>query len=117
MLLTVGRLQAPAFCAAPQHHYVMRSIDAPDALPPSVEVLLARPPFSLDDELELMRSRRIDALVSKNSGGDATRAKLDAARKLALDVVMIRRPALASGTAFYETDAALDWIEAHLGPS
>jgi precorrin-6A/cobalt-precorrin-6A reductase len=117
VLLTLGRLQAPAFRAAPQHHYVMRSIDAPDALPPSVEVVLARPPFSLDDELNLMRSRRIDALVTKNSGGDATRAKLDAARRLALDVVMIRRPAVAGGTVFYETDAALDWIEAHRAAS
>ncbi len=114
VLLTVGRLQAPAFRAAPQHHYVMRSIDAPDALPPSVEVVLARPPFALADELELMRSRRIDILVSKNSGGEATRAKIDAARRLALDVVMIRRPPPAGGTAPYEIDAALAWIEAHL---
>jgi precorrin-6A/cobalt-precorrin-6A reductase len=117
VLLTVGRLQAPAFRAAPQHHYVMRSIEPPGDLPPSVEVLQARPPFSLDDELELMRSRRIDVLVSKNSGGDATRAKLDAARRLGLDVVMIRRPPLVAGTVFYEAAAALAWIEAHLGAS
>ena len=110
VFLTVGRLQAGAFRAAPQHHYVLRSIDAPEEPPPSVELVLARPPFSLDDELELMASRRIDMLVSKNSGGEATRAKLDAARRLKLPVVMIRRPPLAAQTVLYGVEDALGWI-------
>lgn len=117
VLLTVGRLQSPAFCTAPQHHYVMRSIDAPEALPPSVEVLQARPPFTLDDERELMRSRRIEVLVSKNSGGEATRAKIAAARELGLPVVMIRRPPIVAATVFDDIDAVLGWVEAHRGGS
>ena len=115
VLLTVGRLSAGAFCAAPQHHYVLRSIDAPDDLPPDVELVLARPPFSLADERELMTSRRIDIVVSKNAGGDATRAKLDAARELRLPVVMIRRPPLGAATTFYDVEPTLRWI--HLGAS
>ena len=115
VLLTVGRLSAGAFRAAPQHHYVLRSIDAPDDLPPDAELVLARPPFSLADERELMTSRRIDIVVSKNAGGDATRAKLDAARELRLPVVMIRRPPLGAATTFYDVEPTLRWI--HLGAS
>ena len=110
VFLTVGRLQAPAFRAAPQHHYVLRSIDAPEALPPHTEVVLARPPFQLADELELMTNRRIEMLVSKNSGGAATAPKLEAARRLGLPVVMLRRPPLVAGTVFYEVEAALAWL-------
>lgn len=115
VLLTVGRLSAGAFRAAPQHHYVLRSIDAPEDLPPSAEVVLARPPFSLADERELMTSRRIDILVSKNAGGEATRAKLDAARELGLPVVMIRRPPPGAATTFYDIESALRWL--HLAAS
>ncbi len=77
VLLTVGRLSAGAFRAAPQHHYVLRSIDAPEDLPPSVEVVLARPPFSLADERELMTSRRIEIVVTQElrRRGDARQAR------------------------------------------
>ena len=115
VLLTVGRLSAGAFRAAPHHHYVLRSIDAPDDLPPDAELVLARPPFSLADERELMMTRRIDIVVSKNAGGEATRAKLDAARELQLPVVMIRRPAGGAATTFHDVESALRWI--HLRPS
>ena len=108
VLLTVGRLSAGAFRAAPQHHYVLRSIDAPEDLPPDVEIVLARPPFARDDEIALMTSRGIEIVVSKNAGGEATRAKLDAARLLSVPVVMIRRPPVpAATTVFYDLDAAI----------
>jgi precorrin-6A/cobalt-precorrin-6A reductase len=112
VFLTVGRSQAGAFRAAPQHFYLMRSIDPPGDLPPHCEVLRARPPFLFEDELRLMRERRIDVLVSKNSGGEAARAKLDAARALGLRVVMIARPAPPEGVALENVEAALRWIEA-----
>ena len=78
----------------PQHHFVLRAIDAPDsdALPASLDLVLARGPFSVADEIALMREKRIDIVVSKNAGGEATRAKIYAARELGLPVVMIRRP-------------------------
>ena len=59
--------------------FVVRSIEPPDAdVLRDAEVILARGPFTVDDELELLQSRRIELVVSKNSGGDATRAKIDA---------------------------------------
>ncbi|MBV9568082.1 MAG: cobalt-precorrin-6A reductase [Hyphomicrobiales bacterium] len=117
VFLTVGRLSLPAFAAAPFHHYVVRSIDPPyglDALPRH-ELMLARPPFTLADEEGLMREKKIDILVSKNSGGEATYAKIAAARRLHLPVVMIHRPKPVGARVLHEPTQALDWIEHHLG--
>ena len=64
-----------------------------------------------------MTSRRIDVLVSKNSGGEATRAKIDAARALGLPVIMLRRPATAARTVVFTLSDALAWLGAHLTTS
>lgn len=112
VFLTVGRLQTGVFRAAPQHWYLVRAIDAPDDLPPQALVLRARPPFALAEETTLMRAHRIDVLVSKNAGGEAARAKLDAARALGLPVVMIARPPPSQGAGVADVEAALGWIEA-----
>ena len=58
------------------------------------DVIVARGPFALDDELELLRSRKIQWLVARNSGGGGARAKIDAARELGLPVIMLQRPDL-----------------------
>ena len=107
VFLTVGRLQAGAFRAAPQHSYLMRSIDEPGDLPPLCEVVRARPPFLFDDELALMRDRRIEVLVSKNSGGEAAYAKIEAARVLGLPVILVRRPAVDGSHALPTVEAVL----------
>ncbi len=94
VLLTIGRVELAAFARVP-HRVVVRSVDPPPAalLPEGALVITARGPFALADELDLFRRERISVLVSKNSGGEATRAKLEAARLLGAAVVMIRRPA------------------------
>lgn len=111
--LTLGRLSLPAFAAAPFHHYLIRAIDPPDGLDalPLHELLLARPPFSTEGEERLMREKRIDFLISKNSGGQATHAKIVAARRLGLPVVMIRRPKPAGTPTLNDPVQALAWIE------
>ena len=115
VFLTTGRVQAGAFAGPSHHHFVLRSIDAPSpgALPASLDLVLARGPFSIADEIELMRQKRIDVVVSKNAGGEATRAKIDAARELKLPVVMIRRPSAPMRAVFEDVENVLDWIEAH----
>jgi precorrin-6A/cobalt-precorrin-6A reductase len=97
VFLTVGRQELAPFRAAPQHAYLIRSVDAPEPsdLPPSATVITARGPFTMDDEIALLRERRIEIVVSKNSGADATIAKLRAARVLGVKVVMIERPPVA----------------------
>ncbi|MGW0880336.1 precorrin-6A/cobalt-precorrin-6A reductase, partial [Streptomyces sp. NPDC002671] len=78
-------------------------------LPPHTEVVLARGPFTVADETVLLRAHRIEVLVTKDSGGDATSAKLTAARELALPVVVVRRPALPAGiTPVPDVAAVLD---------
>jgi len=111
VFLTVGRQQVAAFEAAPHHHYLIRAIDPPDPAPnlPHAELLLSRGPFALEDEVRVMRRHGIEMLVSKNSGGDAARAKLDAARALGIPVILMRAPA-REGAVFHDLDTLLAWI-------
>jgi precorrin-6A/cobalt-precorrin-6A reductase len=112
VFLTLGRLSVPAFAAAPQHRYVIRAIEPPQGLDalPDQRLILARPPFAVEDEERLMRDEGIDILVSKNSGGAASYAKIEAARRLRLPVVMIRGPKPEQGPAVHEPEEALAWI-------
>ena len=115
VLLTVGSKALRPFHHAPAHHYLVRCIDPPDPalLPPDAELLLARGPFTLDGEIALLAGRRIELLVSKNSGGTATAPKLQAARRLGLPVLMIERPAPAGDASATATAAdAMRWLSA-----
>lgn len=117
VFLTLGHRDLEAFRGRPDHWFLIRLIDPPD-LPPALanhELLLKRGPFSAADEAELLRSQRIDVVVSKNSGGDATYGKIAAARDLGVPVIMIARPAPTAGTTVESVAAALAWLEAQLG--
>ncbi len=113
VLLTIGRQDLAPFARMPQHDYVIRSVDAPPdaALPPRATVISARGPFAEADEIALLRAHAIDVLVTKNAGGDATRAKLDAARALRLPVVMVARPSPAPGETVPDVAGALAWLD------
>ncbi|WP_437073609.1 cobalt-precorrin-6A reductase [Streptomyces sp. enrichment culture] len=100
VLLTTGRLGLAAFAHLDELEFVVRSVEPPEPpMPPHTEVLLARGPFTEADEVTLLRERRIDLLVTKDSGGEATSAKLTAARRLGLPVVVVRRPPLPRAVA------------------
>ncbi len=115
VFLTQGRLQLAAFAAAPQHFYLVRAIDEPAelALLPQHKFVSARGPFALEDELALMRVEKIEFLVSKNSGGEATSAKLLAARILGVPVVMVARPEGGDAKQATRLEEVLCWLEAH----
>jgi precorrin-6A/cobalt-precorrin-6A reductase len=113
--LTQGRLQLAAFAQAPQHRYIVRAIDRPaeiDALP-HCKLILARGPFTLADELDLMKRERVEALVTKNSGGRATYAKIEAARALGIEVIIVRRPPAPEAKTLHDLDAVMTWIATH----
>jgi precorrin-6A/cobalt-precorrin-6A reductase len=115
VFLTQGRLQIAAFGAAPQHRYLVRAIERPaeiDALPHH-RLILSRGPFKLADEEALMRTANIECVVAKNSGGDATYAKIEAARNLGLPVVIVRRPAKPAVAQTAQLAEVLAWIDAH----
>ena len=119
VLLTTGRQNLAPFAEAPRHSYLVRSIDPPDGwplgAPPRAELILDRGPFTQDDERRLMVERGVDVVVTKNAGGEATEAKLAAARALRLDVIMVDRPPLPDLTSLAvqvvaHADPALDWL-------
>ena len=115
VFLTQGGLQLAAFARAPQHRYIVRAIDRPAEIGalPDYKLILARGPFSLADETALMRNEGVEALVTKNSGGRATYAKIEAARALGIEVVILRRPAASEAETLHELDAVMTWIAAH----
>jgi len=111
VLLTIGRQEVAPFTACIDQHLFVRSIDPPVAGSLGhATLLLARGPFTVDAELALLRDLDIDAIVSKNSGGDATNAKVTAARSLGLPIVMVSRPAATGGTTVQTPDEAISWL-------
>ena len=110
VFVTTGRQGVGAF-AGLSGRVLVRSVDPPDhPLPAGTTLVLARGPFSLADELALMREHGVDVVVTKDSGGRLTEAKLTAARELGLPVVLVRRPPLPPGIAVVETvEEALAW--------
>ncbi|MGO8865473.1 MAG: cobalt-precorrin-6A reductase [Alphaproteobacteria bacterium] len=116
VFLSVGRQELRTFAAVRDCWFLVRLIEPlSTALPlAEAEIITARGPFTVEGERQLMTSRRIEALVSKNSGGDATYAKIAAARELGLPVVMVRRPAPPPGETVEAVEAALEWIVGHL---
>jgi precorrin-6A/cobalt-precorrin-6A reductase len=114
VFLTSGRSTVGAF-AHLGAWFLIRVVIAPhhDALPMRHTLLLSRGPYRYDDELALMRNHRIHVLVTKNSGGEFTRAKLDAAAALYIPVVMVNRPPLPPGvTSVATVDEAVAWVAA-----
>jgi precorrin-6A/cobalt-precorrin-6A reductase len=110
--LSLGRQDLHLFAAAPHHHYLARLIEWPDqaVLPPDLRLLQARGPFDRADEERLLREERIDVMVSKNAGGTATYAKIEAARALGLPVVMIARPHKPAGVVVADVEACVAWL-------
>jgi len=115
VFLALGRMHLAAFTAQPQHHYLLRLVDAPDRDPlPDCTVIVARGPFDLAGDIALMQRHKVQLVLCKNAGGTGARAKLDAARHLGLPVLMIARPELPERQEFARVDQVLDWL-AHAG--
>lgn len=116
VFLTIGRLEVGAFATAPQHDYVVRAIEPiGDALPvPRLTEIAARGPFDEAAEAAFLAERRIEILVTKNSGGPATYGKIAAARALGLPVVIVRRPQKPDVDSVPDAEGALAWLRDRL---
>ena len=112
VFLAIGRQHIAAFGAKPQHAYTLRFVDPPAGpLPfPDADVIVSRGPFALESELELMRSRGIEWVVARNSGGTGAHAKIDAARELDIPVVMIARPELPDRPRVESVAEVMQWL-------
>jgi precorrin-6A/cobalt-precorrin-6A reductase len=112
VLLTTGRQGLAAFAAVERCWFLVRAVESPQPpTPRRMEVLLDRGPFTVDGERGLIAGRRIDVLVTKDSGGGMTAAKLVAARELGVPVVMVDRPPAPPGPTADTPGAALRWLE------
>ena len=112
VLLAIGRQHLGPFAAQPQHHYVLRLVDPPEVPPPLPDhhVIIARGPFSEAGDLALMQDHGIELVVSKNSGGTGAYAKIAAARRLGLPVLMIERPCLPARREVFSVAEVMEWL-------
>jgi precorrin-6A/cobalt-precorrin-6A reductase len=113
VFLTTGRRDLDAFADDDGHAFLVRAVDPPTGpMPPRTTLLLDRGPYTLDGELGLLREHDVRLLVTKDSGGALTVAKLDAARKLGRPVLVVDRPPLPTGIEAVPTvEAALAQLE------
>jgi precorrin-6A/cobalt-precorrin-6A reductase len=112
VFVALGRNELQPFESAPQHDYLVRSVDPvdPPLAVPHAEYVLARGPFSEAEDCALLETHRIEAIVAKNSGGGATYGKIAAARALGIPVIMLKRPKLPDVEAVATVEQVLDWL-------
>ena len=113
VFVALGRNELAPFVEAPEHFYLIRSVDPVDpplALPHAAYVT-ARGPFSEAEDRALLTAHGIDLVISKNSGGAAAYGKIAAARALGIDVIMLRRPPQPAGPAVESVEAAIAWLD------
>lgn len=112
VFLTIGRRDLDAFAHTDGVFFLVRLIEPPAAqLPFADEVILGRGPFTFEEERGIIEAYAIDLLVTKESGGAATAAKLAAARAAGISVVMLRRPRAPAGAGVECVEDAVRWLE------
>ena len=112
VFLTTGRRDLAVFAADGRHRFLVRTVDPPDGpVPPRMTLVLDRGPYTVEGESALMREHGVGLLVTKNSGGPMTAAKLKAAADLGVQVLMVQRPPLPPGCLTVPTVAeAVRWV-------
>jgi precorrin-6A/cobalt-precorrin-6A reductase len=117
VFLTTGRRDLAAFAEDDAHSFLVRTVDPPDGpVPGRVTLIMDRGPYTVDGETALMRGHGIGLLVTKNSGGPMTAAKLQAARGLGVQVIMVQRPSLPPGAVTVATvPEAVRWARRQPG--
>jgi precorrin-6A/cobalt-precorrin-6A reductase len=113
VFLALGRQEIAGFAAAPQHHYLIRSVDPvdPPLAVPHARYIQDRGPFAEAQERALLGAHAIDVIVAKNSGGSATYGKIAAARVLELPVLLLRRPPEPEGDGVTSVSEAIAWLD------
>jgi precorrin-6A/cobalt-precorrin-6A reductase len=117
VFLAVGRQELAPFSVAPHHHYFIRSVDPvePPLDVPHAHYILARGPFTEAGDRDVLESFSIEAVVAKNSGGEATYSKIAAARALGIPVFMFRRPPVPACPSVVTVAEAVAWLDHALG--
>ncbi|AWB47985.1 cobalt-precorrin-6A reductase [Gemmobacter aquarius] len=115
VFLAIGKQTLHAFASQPQHDYLLRLVDDPEApLPlPHTTVILAKGPFDEAADTALLRDHRITHIVAKNAGGTGADAKLKAARSLHIPVILIDRPAIPPRRSAATVAEVMAWLADH----
>jgi precorrin-6A/cobalt-precorrin-6A reductase len=113
VFLALGRKEIAPIADAPQHRYLVRSVDPimPPLAVPHAVCITGRGPFAEADERALLEQHCIEVIVAKNSGGPATYGKIAAAQALGLQVIMLRRPSLPDVEAVETVDDIVAWLD------
>jgi precorrin-6A/cobalt-precorrin-6A reductase len=117
VFLAIGRQHLASLAHLGQHRFLTRLVDAPsvDFPLPDAQVVVARGPFRVGDDLDLMRAHGTELLVAKNAGGAGAEAKILAARTLGIPVIMIDRPELPDRPLRRTVAEVMDWLHTCLG--
>lgn len=112
VLLSVGIKELGAFAEITNRpvHVRLLALPGEEAKIKGWHYHAMRPPFDLESELAFIKSHAITTLVTKNSGGPQTYAKIEAARRRATDVVMIKRPSYQTFQPFENIASVLNWL-------
>lgn len=112
VFLAIGRQSLAPFAAQTQHSYLLRLVDPPQGELPlaGATVVVDRGPFTVENDLALMRREGVDLVVAKNAGGSGAVAKITAARSLGLPVIMIDRPAVPPRRTVSAPEDVLRWL-------
>jgi precorrin-6A/cobalt-precorrin-6A reductase len=116
VFLSIGKQKLTIFSHLQDMWFLMRAIDPPaaNAIIPPGELILSKGPFDVSEEKQLLLEYKIDTIVSKNSGGDDTYAKILAARELGIKVIMIQRPQIPAGEIVADVESAMVWLAGKL---
>ncbi len=112
VFLGIGRMHLKPFAAYAQHAYLVRLVDAPRAPLPllNAELIVARGPFDRASDRAMLKNFRANVVVAKNAGGEAASAKIEAARDLGLQVIMVRRPTISARETVESVAEVLRWL-------
>ncbi len=115
--VNVGRAEIPRLGEVPACRFLLRTVEPPPRVPPNVDVLVGRPPYSVARDRETLRRFGVDSLLVRNAGGPGAHPKIRAARELGLPVVMIRRPPVTVAPVVAGVEEALAYLRSFLGRS
>jgi precorrin-6A/cobalt-precorrin-6A reductase len=113
VFLTTGRQGLAAFARLDRQWFLVRTVDPPVApVPRRMGLLLDRGPFTVEGERAVFTGHGVQVLVTKDSGGEMTAAKLVVARELRLPVVMQDRPPAPDAETVGTVEDAARWLAA-----
>ena len=137
VFLAIGRQSLGAFAARREHRYLIRTVDRLDGSPADVPSdpagappndspdrsslplddvihVVERGPFDVEGDRALLETHAVDLVVARNAGGGGAYAKLEAARALGLEVLLVERPASPARAPLDDVDAVVRAVRAHL---